>query len=78
MGKQKDGEPNNQALLPDQWGDFNKTLMRHVGYHEYLDNFEDRPPLAGCTGPISFDEWNEFMNAMEPLLNPSKPPTKPE
>ena len=78
MGKQTDSEPGSQTPTPDQSVDFEKVMSRHFQYQEYLENFKYRPPLTGCTGPMSFGEWDQYMNIVEPLLNPSKPPTKPE
>ncbi|AKM83183.1 hypothetical protein A2422_00505 [Candidatus Woesebacteria bacterium RIFOXYC1_FULL_31_51] len=48
--------------------DFNALIQSRVDYQEYLDNFENRPPLTECTGPMSFDEWTDHQNAFNAII----------
>lgn len=49
-----------------------KNFGLHLDYEEYLEQFKNRPPLTGCTGPMSFGEWKDSHETLESLKNLSK------
>lgn len=44
-------------------------LRLGLKYQEFLGRFEHRPPLTGCEGPPSFEEWANLQLSYEALKN---------
>lgn len=44
-------------------------LQARLDYIEYLGCYENRPFIAGCTGPMGFDEFLQVRKPLAPLLN---------
>lgn len=59
---------NKDTGMLDNEGLPASRIQGNLEYQEYLKNYRHRPPLTGCTGPMTQQEFADFQTkVVEPL-----------